>query len=149
MKLAAMSAVRVGTVVTTLIALLPYITDFFLTAFVLGALVAVWFAVRIHHESLSFREGARLGFLSGFYGLLAASAIYDLIWKVGHYQLWQIQNADRMLILLSDMVHDAFSPSAWLLITLQIVIAAICAGAFGAPSGVLGVRLFQGTEPQH
>src|SRR5262249_20842171 len=117
----------------------------FLTAYVVGALAATWFAARIRHETISFKKGAQLGFLSGFYGVLAASAVYDLIWKVGHYHLWQIQNADRMLILVSDMIHDAFSPSAWLLITLQIVIAAICAGAFGAPSGMLGAKLFRAT----
>jgi hypothetical protein len=48
-----------------------------------------------------------------------------------------------MVALFTNVVHDAFSPSTWFLVTLQIVIAAICAGAFGAPSGILGVKIFQ------
>jgi hypothetical protein len=143
MKTAAQSATRVGTAVTAVIALLPYVSDFFITAYVAGALAAVWFAVRMRHARLSFKDGAQLGFLSGFYGLLVASTIYDVIWQFFHYQLWQLQNADRMVTLFANMVHDAFSPSVWFLITLQIVIAAICAGAFGAPSGILGVKIFQ------
>ena len=143
MKTAVQSATRVGTAVTAVIALLPYIRDFFITAYVAGALAAVWFAVRMRHASLSFKDGAQLGFLSGFYGLLLASTIYDVIWQIFHYQLWQIQNADRMVALFTDMVHDAFSPSVWIMITLQIVTAAICGGAFGAPSGILGVKIFQ------
>ena len=143
MKTAVQSATRIGTAVTAVIALLPYVRDFFITAYVAGALAAVWFAIRIRHSTLSFGDGAKLGFLSGFYGLLAASAIYDLFWQVFHYQLWKIQNADRMVTLFAGMVHDAFSPSVWLMITLQIITAAICAGAFGAPSGILGVKIFQ------
>jgi hypothetical protein len=41
------------------------------------------------------------------------------------------------------MVHDAFRPSVWFLITLQVVTAAICAGAFAAPSGILGAKVFR------
>lgn len=143
MRPAVKSAVRFGTAVTALIALLPYISDFFLTAYVAGALAAVWFAIRMRHETLSFKDGAQLGFLSGFYGLLAASTVYDLIWQILHYQLWRIQNADRMISLLSHILRDALNPSVWLFVTLQIVTAAICAGAFAAPSGILGVRFFQ------
>lgn len=69
--------------------------------------------------------------------------MYDLIWQILHYQLWRIQNADRMIALFSDILGDAFNPSVWFLLTLQIVTAAICAGAFAAPSGILGVKLFQ------
>ncbi len=47
-----------------------------------GALAAVWFAVRMRHDSLSFKDGAQLGFLSGFYGLLVASTIYNVIWQI-------------------------------------------------------------------
>jgi hypothetical protein len=143
MKTAVGSATRVGTAVAAVIALLPYVSDFFLTAYVVGALAAVWFAIRIRHASLSFKEGAQLGFLSSFYGLLVASGIYDAVWEIFHYQLWRIQNADRMMALLTDKVNDAFTPSIWFLITLQIVLAAICAGAFGVPSGILGVKIFR------
>lgn len=146
MKPTTKSAVRFGTIVTALIALLPYISDFFITAYVLGALAAVWFAIRVRHESVSFQDGAQLGFLSGFYGLLAASAVYDLIWQVFNYQLWRIQNADRIFALVGNALRDMFSPSIWILFTVQIVIAAICAGAFGAPSGILGVKLLQGRK---
>lgn len=99
--------------------------------------------MRRHDQLLSFTDGAQLGFLSGFYGLLAASAVYDFIWQFFHFQLWKIQNADRLLSIFAGMVHDALSPSAWLMITFQIIACAIFAGAFGAPSGILGVKIFQ------
>jgi hypothetical protein len=142
-------AVYLGATVTVVIALLPYVNDFFITAYVAGAFAAVWFAIRKGRRLLAFKDGAQLGFLSGFYGLLAASTVYDVIWQFFHYQLWQIQNADRILAIFADMVHDAFSLSAWIVITFQIVASAIFAGAFGAPSGILAVKIFQqrpGTE---
>ena len=60
------------------IALLPYVNDFFITAYVGGAIAAVWFAIRRHRQLLTFKEGAELGFQSGFYGILAATTIYEL-----------------------------------------------------------------------
>ncbi|MEP7015292.1 MAG: hypothetical protein ABI925_07620 [Verrucomicrobiota bacterium] len=141
------SAVYVGAGVTAVVALLPRISDFFVVAFVLGAFAAVWFAIRRAKELLSVSDAAQLGFLSGFYGLLAASAIYDVVWKFFHYELWQIKNADRLLSIFAGMVHDAFSPSAWLLLTVQIIICAILAGSVGAPSGILAVKLFQRRNP--
>jgi hypothetical protein len=143
MKTAVQSASRVGAAVTAVIALLPHISDFFITAYVAGALAAVWFAVRRRGYTLSVEDGAQVGFRSGFYGLLAAGSIYDVVWQLFDYRLWEIRNADRIMALIGDMLRDAFSPSVWLLITLQIIIAAICAGAFGAPSGILAVKIFR------
>ena len=136
-------AVRVGAAVTAFIALLPYVSDFFITAYLFGALAAAWFAVRKEREHISLTDGARLGFLSGFYGLLAASAIYDLIWEILNYKLWRAQNLDRIIDISAEAVRNAFSPSIWFLITIQIIVAAIFAGAFGAPSGILGAKIFR------
>ena len=137
------TSVYVGATVTVVIGLLPYLSDFFITAYVLGAFAAVWFAIRKQRRVLTFNDGAQLGFLSGFYGLLAASTVYDVIWQFLHYQLWKIQNADRVMTMLGGMVHDVFSPSAWIVITFQIIISAVFAGAFGAPAGILAVKIFQ------
>ena len=136
-------AVRIGAAVTATIALLPYVRDFFITAYLFGALAAVWFAARKQRKDISVTDGARLGFLSGFYGLLAASAIYDLIWEIFDYQLWRVQNLDRIIEISAEALRNAFSPSIWFLITIQIIVAAICAGAFGAPSGILGAKIFR------
>src|SRR5262249_2052495 len=92
-------AVRIGAAVTAVIALVPFFSDFFLTSYLFGALAASWFAVQKQREDISLSDGARLGFLSGFYGLLAASAIYDLIREVFHYQLWRVQNLDRIIAI--------------------------------------------------
>jgi len=136
-------AVRFGAAVTAVIALLPYISDFFITAYLFGALAAAWFAVRKERKNISLTDGARLGFLSGFYGLLAASAIYDLIWEILNYQLWRVQNLGRIIEISTEAIRNAFSPSIWFLITVQIIVATICAGAFGAPSGILGAKIFR------
>jgi len=136
-------AVRIGTAVTAVIALLPYVSDFFITAHFFGALAAVWFAVRKERKHISPTDGARLGFLSGFYGLLVASAIYDLIWEILNYQLWRVQNLDCIIEISAEAMRNALSPSIWFIITIQIIVAAICAGAFGAPSGILGAKIFR------
>ena len=136
-------AMYVGIAVTTIIALLPFLNDFFVTSFVVGALAAVWFAVRKNRQHLSQQEGGQLGFLSGFYGLLAANGLYDFIWQFLHYELWQVKNADRLLSILGGMLHDVFSPSAWIVMIYQIVFGAILAGIFGAPAGLLWLKLLQ------
>ncbi len=135
------SAVCVGAIATGLIALAPYLQDYFLLAYIIGAFAAVWFTVRRQHQSVSLQEGAILGFRSGFYGFLGASAIYDIVWKILHYELWRVRNLDRVVILTAESLRDAFTPSIWFLVTLQIIIAAIGAGAFGAPSGLLAAKL--------
>jgi hypothetical protein len=137
------SATRIGTIVSAAIALLPFIGDLFITAYLVGAFAAVWFAIRIRRTSLVFKEGAQLGFLSGFYGVLAATGIYDFLWQILHFRLWKIENADRIFALLGVLLSNIFRPTIWLLFILQIVLAAICAGAFGAPAGILAVKLFQ------
>jgi len=142
MKASVPVAIRVGTASAAVVALLPYIGSFFVIVCMAGALAAVWFAVRKRNQNVSFKDGANLGFCSAFYGLLLASTIYDLIWKIFNYKLWS-PKSDLMIKLFTDMVHDAFSPSIWLMITWQIIIAAICAGAIGAPSGLLFAKIFQ------
>jgi hypothetical protein len=98
------------------IALLPRITDFFITAYLAGAFAAVWFAIRVRHTPIHFKEGAQLGFLSGFYGVLAATGIYDFVWQVLNYRLWKIENADRIFGFLGQMLENLFRPSFWLLL---------------------------------
>jgi hypothetical protein len=39
-------APRLGTSVAAAIALLPYLSDFFITAYLAGAFAAVWFAIK-------------------------------------------------------------------------------------------------------
>ena len=136
-------AVQVGASLTAVVALLPWISDFFIVAYLLGAFAAVRSAARKRQEILSLTDGAQLGFLSGFYGLLAASAIYDVVWQFFHYQLWEIRNVDRLWSIFAGMLHDAVTPSAWIVITFQIIVAAIFAGAIGAPAGILALRIFQ------
>ena len=136
-------AVQIGAILTAVIALLPWMNDFFIVAYLVGAFAAVRSAVRKRQEILTLTDGAQLGFLSGFYGLLAASAIYDVVWQFFHYQLWEIRNADRLWSIFAGMLHDAVTPSAWILITFQIIVAAIFAGAIGAPAGILALKIFQ------
>ena len=137
-----------GTIVAAAVALLPYLNDFFITAYLAGAFAAVWFAIRVRRTPVHFKEGAQLGFLSGFYGLLAASGIYDFVWQVLNYRFWKIENADHTFGLLGKALENLFHPSFWLLLTLQIILAAICAGAFGAPAGLLAAKIFQKRRPQ-
>ncbi len=124
-------------------ALLPYVNNLFLTVYVLGPLAGVWFAIRGRGQQLSFTEGAEVGFLSAFYGVLAASALYDIVWHFFHEQLWRMQNAYRLLPLLAGQGQDAATPFAWYLFMLQMAIGAIIAGTIAARAGILAVKLFQ------
>lgn len=133
----------VGIAVTAVIALLPKISDFFIAAFILGAFAAVWFAGRSQRVALTYNDGAELGFLSGFCGLAAATTIYDTFWQFFHYELWQPRNFDYLWLIFAEKLPDLFSLQAWILITIQFVFAAIFAGIFGAPSGLLAVKVFR------
>ena len=133
----------VGSTVTAVIALLPWISDFFIAAIVIGAFTAIWFAARRQKQFLTFNDGAELGFNSGFYGMLAASAIYSFVRQFFHYELWQIKNLDRLFLLLGEKLRDIVSLSAWIVTTVQCIVAAILGGAIGAPSGLLAVKIFQ------
>ena len=134
----------VGAGVTAVITLLPYIGEWVLVAFVLGTFAAVWFAVRLRGQVLTYNGAAELGFYSGFYGLLAAGSIYGVVWKFFHYELWQLKNADRWVSMFSDMIRDAFNPAVWVIVTIQLIVFAVLAGIIGVPMGLLALKVFQG-----
>src|ERR1700730_15874664 len=136
-------AVQVGAIVTAIIALMQWMNDFFTVAYLVGAFAAVRSAVRKRQEILTLTEGAQLGFLSGFYGLLAASAIYDVVWQFFHYKPWEIRNADRLWSIFAGMLHDAVTPSAWIVIIFQIIVAAIFDRAIRAAQRILALKIFQ------
>jgi hypothetical protein len=58
-------------------------------------------------------------------------------------QLRRSENIYRLPPLLASKGLDSDTPHGWYLLMLQITIIAILAGAIGAPSGMLGVKLFQ------
>jgi hypothetical protein len=135
-------ALTVGVALTAALALLPYLRDFFVIARVVGALAAVAFALRWSRARLEPKVGAQLGFNTAFYGTLLASGIYDLVWKVFHFQLWKVENMDLIFGLFVESVRDWLTPSFWVALIMQIVFSAIFAGIFGAPAGLLGVKWF-------
>jgi hypothetical protein len=109
---------------------------------VVGPLVAVLVASRTAQHKVDLGRGADLGFRAVFYGLLGACTIYDIIWHVLGYRLWKVENLDRVISWAVEAMRDWTSPRAWVVITFQMIATAICAGIFGAPSGLLGARLF-------
>lgn len=145
-----------GAIAAAIVSLLPYVNVFLITAYVIGALVAVWFAVRKQNQTLSYKDGAKLGFWSVFFGVIAAAALFDLIWQLSGYQLWQKQNSAMMLaifrsfassstvdIMSAKMAENAEKPFAWYIFLVQVVGGAIFAALFAMPSGLLGVKIFQ------
>ena len=132
--------VCLGGAVTACVALIPRMRGFAIFGLILGPMVAVWFGNRARRETMDASDGANIGFRSVFYGLLAASTIYDVIWHVFGYQLWRLENLDRLVRWVGEMMRDAISPVSWIVITIQIIVAAICAGAFGASAGALTAR---------
>ena len=145
-----------GAIATFVIALLPYVNVFILPAYVVGALVAVWHAAAVRGQSMQFKNGARLGFLSTFFGTLVAVVLADLIWLFFDYQLWQRQNSQLMLAIFRsfagpvtlDAMRDAFAqqgvkPFQWYLFLVQVLVNAFFCGVFGTLSGLVAVKIFR------
>ncbi len=145
-----------GAIATLVIGLLPYVNVFILPAYVVGALVAVWHATAVRGQSLQFKDGAKLGFLSTFFGTLVAVVLVDLIWLFFDYQLWQRQNSQLMLAIFRsfagpvtlDAMRDAFAqqevkPFQWYLFFVQVLVNAFFCGIFGALSGLVAVKIFR------
>jgi hypothetical protein len=137
------SAIYLGAGVSAVFALTPYVNKLFLTVYVLGPLAGVWFASKKLNRPLTYTDGAEIGFLSAFYGVMAASAIYDIAWHFFQEQLWRMQNAYRLLPLLAGKGQDTATPFEWYLFMFQLTIGAIVAGVIAAPAGLLGAKLFQ------
>jgi hypothetical protein len=150
------TSLYVGALATAVVALLPYLNVFILPAYVVGAGVAVWHATRRRERPLLYKEGAKLGFLSTFFGTLVAALLVDLIWLFFDYQLWQRQNSHLMLAIFGsfmkpvtlDAMRDQFAqqetkPFQWYILLLQLIGNAIFCGVFGTLSGVVAVKIFR------
>ncbi|HET7512095.1 MAG TPA: hypothetical protein VFJ88_04970 [Chthoniobacterales bacterium] len=150
------NSLYLGAIATAVVGLLPYINVFLLPAYVIGAMVAVWHAATRRRQAVSFKEGAKLGFLSTFFGSMVAVVLADLIWLFFDYQLWQHQNAQLLLAIVGsfagpvtiDTMRDAFAqqevkPFQWYLFFFQLLGNAILSGLFGVPAGLLAAKIFR------
>jgi len=144
------SALYAGAIATAVIALLPYINDFVVPCYVIGAAVAVWFAISKQGQSLTPKACAKLGFLSSFFGSMAAVVLVDIIWQFFDYQLWQKQNAQFMVAIFrlfaseetvsavaDAMAQNASKSFAWYFVIFQLIGNVIMAGIFGTLAGLI------------
>lgn len=154
------TALYAGAVVTCLVGLLPYVNVFLFPSYALGGIAAVWYAVSARRQSLTLKDGAKLGFYSTFLGSMAAIIIFDMIWQFFDYQLWQEQNAQLMLGLFRafaspatiDVMTDAFAQNAaksfaWYLIIIQLIANGIMAGIFGTLAGLITAKALRSRLP--
>jgi len=135
--------IYIGAGISALLLLLPYLNEVFLPAFVLGPIAGVWFELRRCSRHLNFTHGAMLGFSSAFYGTLAAIALDQIARRFFSEQLWRFENIYRLPPLLAGKGLDSDTSAGWYQLLFQITIVAIFAAAIGAPSGMLGLKLFQ------
>ena len=155
------NSLYLGALATAVVSLLPYINVFIVPAFIIGAVVAVWHAAKRRERALRYQEGAKLGFLSTFFGTLVAAILVDLVWLFFDYQLWQRQNSQLMLAIFAsfmkpatlDAVRDQFAqqeakPFQWFLLLFQLIGNAIFCGIFGTLSGVVAVKIFRPSGPR-
>lgn len=151
------SSIYVGAIATALVYLMPYVNDFLITAYVVGAFVAVWHAIRKRGQFLAGKDAAKLGFLCTFFGGLASAVVFDIIWQFLDLQLWQKQNSDLMVSIFSTfmspasldmmkmkMAEQAGKPFVWYTIILQVIGGLIFAGIFGSLFGLLARKIFGG-----
>ncbi len=144
-----------GAIATGLVSLLPYINVFILPAYVLGAAVAIWHAAR-RGQTLVYKDGVKLGFLSTFLGSMVAVVVVDLIWVFFDYQLWQRQNQELMLTMFRsfagpgtvDAMSDAFAQEnakvfRWYVLLIQLAANALFCGIFGTLAGLLSAKIFR------
>jgi hypothetical protein len=149
------SSLYAGAIAGAVVGLLPYLNVLILPAYIVGALVAVWDAVRRGGQRLQYKDGAKLGFLSTFLGSVAAIIVVDIIWMFFDYQLWQRQNSQLMLAIfrafagpvMLDTMRDAFAQQAvkpfhWYVLLFQLLGSAVLCGIFGTLSGLMGVKIF-------
>lgn len=149
-------AMYVGAIATFVLSVLPYITVCVFPSFVIGAVVAVWYAISKLGQTLTPKDGAKLGFLSTALGTAVAAVFGDLIWQIFDYQLWGKQNGDFMLAIFrsfaSDQTMDAMKDSmaeqaaksfAWYVIIIQVIGIAVMSGIFGALSGLIAASVMR------
>lgn len=134
-------AIYGGTFVTAALALSPGSGAVTIFGMIAGPLFGVWLAARRSGQGVNLQEGADIGFRCAFFGLLAAGTIYDVIWHLCGYRLWKVENFDRLLSWIAESGRNLTNPGMWIVISIQMVVIAICAGVFGVPSGLLGARL--------
>ena len=145
-----------GAIATGVVGLLPYVNVFIFPAYVIGAAVAVWHTTARCGQVLQFKDGAKLGFLSTFFGSMVAVVVADLLWVFFDYQLWQRQNQDLLLAIFRlfarpstiDAMSDAFAQSSgkifrWYILLLQLAGNALICGIFGSLTGLLAVKFFR------
>ena len=143
-------AIYVGAIVTFALSVLPYITACVFPSYVAGAAVAVWYAVRKQQQTLTPKDGAKLGFLSTALGTAVAAVLVDIIWQLFDYQIWSKQNGDFMVALFGsfsseqtiDAMKDSMAQQAaksfeWYIILIQVAGIAILSGIFGTLSGLV------------
>ena len=137
--------IYVGAGVSALFLLLPYVTltFVFLPAYVLGPLAGVWFELRHGERRLDFAQGPSSGFTACSMARLPATVLTLVGTRFSHEQLWRLENIYRLPPLLANKGLNSDTPSDWYLWVVQMVIIVIFAGAVGAPSGILGVKLLQ------
>jgi hypothetical protein len=89
---------------------------------------------------------------------MAAVVLYDIIWQLFDYQLWQQQDSNLLLALLSsfasERMMDAMSSTlaqnatksfAWYMLILQIFVNAFLAGIVGTLVGLVALKIFRRT----
>ncbi len=138
--------IHVGAAVTALLLISPYVQAVVAPAYILGPIVGTWILIWHRGQSLDYSDGARVGFLSSFYGSVAAIALHHLARRAEELEIWSIENLYLLPPLLADLGLEGESVGDWYLWMAQLVILTIVAGALGAPSGVLGVKLFSKAE---
>ncbi len=122
---------------------MPYVNLIFLPAYVLGPLAGVWFELKRREQRLDYAQGAQLGFFSAFYGSITAIVVNQVGVRIWHEQLWRFENIYLLPPLLASKGLGGDTPSDWYLWMVVMTIIAVFAGAVGAPSGILGVKLLQ------
>ncbi len=144
------AALYAGAIATGVVALMPYVNVLIFPCYVIGPVVAVWFAVSKRAQSLTSKEAVKLGFLSAFFGSMAAVVLGDIIWQFFDYQLWARQNAQFMIAIFRSfasqatvdavstaMEQNAGKPFAWYMIIAQVIVNAIMSGIFGTLAGLI------------
>ena len=90
-------------------------------------IVGTWILIRRRGQSLDYSDGARVGFLSSFYGSVAAIALHHLARRAEELEIWNIENLYLLPPLLADLGLEGESVGDWYLWMAQLVILTIVA----------------------
>lgn len=138
--------VYVGAAFSVIFILTPYVNQIGILAYIVGPVVGMWFLVRKQKGQdfrYTYNQAAQVGFYAAFCGAIIAIGLSTMINQFIDQELWKLENLYLIPPLIAELGLDTDGAEGWYLWMFQLILISVMSGAFGAPSRLLGLKLFQ------